>query len=95
MDMALTSAHQKSLRFLFTSSIGSVHSWDRSRGLYPEEVLLDSSSAVGSGYGESKYVSERVSIATQTGNPWKVLFDASNRSSSRVASMRRLYGLAS
>ena len=35
-------------------------SWDRSRGPYPEETLRDSKFAVGSGYGESKYVSERV-----------------------------------
>lgn len=64
VDMALASSHPETLRFLFTSSIGSAHSWDRSQGLYPEEVLLDSSFAVGAGYGESKYVSERVSIAT-------------------------------
>jgi len=66
VDMALASAHRKTLRFLFTSSIGSAHSWDRSRGLYPEEVLLDPSFAVGAGYGESKYVSERVSIAARS-----------------------------
>ncbi|KAH0828784.1 acetyl-CoA synthetase-like protein [Lanmaoa asiatica] len=62
VDLALASTHRESLRFVFTSSIGSAHSWDRSRGLYPEEVLLDSSFAVGAGYGESKYVSERIIV---------------------------------
>lgn len=38
VDMALTSAHRKSLHFLLTSSIGPAHSWDRPQGLYPEEV---------------------------------------------------------
>jgi hypothetical protein len=66
--MALTLAHRKSLRFLFTSSIGSAHSWDGSRGLYPEDVLLDPSFTVSAGYSESKYVLERVSIAY----PWEV-----------------------
>ncbi|KAF8550861.1 hypothetical protein OG21DRAFT_1524837 [Imleria badia] len=64
VDLAFVSAHRETLRFLFTSSIGSAHSWDRSRGLCPEEVLLDPSFPVSAGYRESKYVSERI-----TGRP--------------------------
>ncbi|KII87501.1 hypothetical protein PLICRDRAFT_257848 [Plicaturopsis crispa FD-325 SS-3] len=60
VDFALSSPHAASLRFIFTSSIGSVQSWDRTRGAYPEEVQYDASFAVGAGYGESKYVSERL-----------------------------------
>jgi len=49
------------MKFIFTSSIASAFSWDQSRGPYPEEVVLDARYAVGDGYGESKYVAERVS----------------------------------
>lgn len=31
-------------------------------GPYPEEVILDPKYAVGGGYGESKYISERVPL---------------------------------
>ena len=51
-----------SVKFIFTSSIASALSWDQSRGPYPEEVVLDAKYAVGNGYGESKYVAERVSL---------------------------------
>jgi hypothetical protein len=47
---------------LFTSSIASTQSWDSSLGKYPEEHVEDVKYARGAGYGESKYVSERVSI---------------------------------
>jgi thioester reductase-like protein len=61
MDLARSCRHASSLRFLFTSSIGSTQAWDaRSRGSYPEEVVLDAKYAVGGGYGESKYVTERI-----------------------------------
>lgn len=60
VDLALDSRYSSSLRFVFTSSIGSAQSWDRERGPFPEEVQFDPSVAVGSGYGESKYVCERV-----------------------------------
>ncbi|KAJ7045248.1 putative aminoadipate reductase [Mycena alexandri] len=48
------------VRFLFTSSIASAQSWDQKRGPFPEELQLDADVAVGNGYGESKYVSERI-----------------------------------
>ncbi|KAF9223036.1 acetyl-CoA synthetase-like protein [Gyrodon lividus] len=38
------------------------HSWDREKGLFPEEIQLDPSPAVGTGYGESKYVCERIIV---------------------------------
>lgn len=60
MDLALDSHHSNSLRFVFTSSVSSAQSWDCKRGAFPEEVQFDPSLAVGSGYGESKYVCERV-----------------------------------
>ena len=61
VDLGLASSHSQNLRFLFTSSIGSAQSWDNSNGPFPEEVQLDSSVAVGGGYGEAKYATERVS----------------------------------
>ncbi|KAG6836661.1 hypothetical protein H0H93_005208 [Arthromyces matolae] len=47
-------------RFLFTSSFTVAQSWTPSDGYYPEEIVSDASFAVGTGYGESKYVAERI-----------------------------------
>ncbi|KAF5392669.1 hypothetical protein D9757_000930 [Collybiopsis confluens] len=61
IDLARSSRHASTLPFLFTSSIGAAQSWDsKSLGPYPEKVVLDPRYAVGFGYGESKYVSERI-----------------------------------
>ncbi|KAJ3925541.1 MAG: putative aminoadipate reductase [Lentinula lateritia] len=61
MDLGRSSRHSYSIRFLFTSSIASTQSWDaQSLGPYPEEVVMDAKYAVGGGYGESKYVTERI-----------------------------------
>ncbi|KAJ3509565.1 hypothetical protein NLJ89_g5155 [Agrocybe chaxingu] len=60
IDLARASDHASILKFLFTSSIASAFSWDRNLGTYPEEVVQDPKYAVGNGYGESKYVAERV-----------------------------------
>jgi len=46
---------------MFASSISSAQSWDGTKGPFPEEIQYDAGVAVGMGYGESKYVSERVS----------------------------------
>ncbi|KAF8655498.1 hypothetical protein AX16_003028 [Volvariella volvacea WC 439] len=62
IDLGLTSTHNSSLRFIFTSSISSAQSWDKYRGPFPEESLDDAGVAVGLGYGASKYVSERLLI---------------------------------
>ncbi|KDR79161.1 hypothetical protein GALMADRAFT_277673 [Galerina marginata CBS 339.88] len=60
IDLARATAAGASTKFLFTSSVASAISWDRTRGAYPEEVLTDPQFAVGSGYGEAKYVAERI-----------------------------------
>jgi thioester reductase-like protein len=61
IDLGRASRHASSLRFLFTSSIASTQSWDTlERGPCPEDVIMDVSCAVGMGYGEGKYVSERI-----------------------------------
>ncbi|KIJ59318.1 hypothetical protein HYDPIDRAFT_118655 [Hydnomerulius pinastri MD-312] len=62
VDLGLASPRSPKVRFLFTSSVGSASSWDRARGPFPEEVQLDPLVAVGGGYGESKYVSERIIV---------------------------------
>lgn len=68
IDLARSSQHSSHVRFLFTSSIGSAQSWDaRTQGPYPEEVVMDAKYAVGGGYGESKYVTERVCDSTLCG----------------------------
>ncbi|KAF8548785.1 acetyl-CoA synthetase-like protein [Imleria badia] len=60
VDLALDAKYRRLLRFVFTSTIGTAQSWDRTKGAFPEEPQLDPSTAVGSGYGESKYVCERI-----------------------------------
>jgi thioester reductase-like protein len=60
IDMARRSQFGSNTRFLFMSSIGSTLSWDRSLGKYPEEHVENVRYARGGGYGEAKYVSERV-----------------------------------
>lgn len=62
IDLARATAAGASTKFLFTSSVASALSWDRSKGSYPEEIISDAKYAVGNGYGEAKYVAERVSI---------------------------------
>ncbi|KAJ6594686.1 acetyl-CoA synthetase-like protein [Mycena capillaripes] len=62
IDLARQSLNE--VRFLFTSSIGSASGWDQKLGPFPEELQLDANVAVGSGYGESKYVSERILAAS-------------------------------
>ncbi|KNZ74034.1 Linear gramicidin synthase subunit D [Termitomyces sp. J132] len=60
IDFARSGPHPESIRFLFTSSVTSAQSWGQPEVLFPEEVLTDAAVAVGNGYGESKYVSERL-----------------------------------
>jgi hypothetical protein len=61
LDLALTSPYARYMRFLFTSSISVTMSWPKSRGPVPEEPLESPAFAVGTGYGEGKYVAEQVS----------------------------------
>ncbi|KAG5652630.1 putative secondary metabolism biosynthetic enzyme [Sphagnurus paluster] len=60
LDLIRSGSNASSTRFIFTSSISSTQSWDTSRGSVPEEILLDASTAIGGGYGEAKYVADRV-----------------------------------
>ncbi|KAJ7656834.1 putative aminoadipate reductase, partial [Mycena polygramma] len=64
IDLALQSPNKAGVRFLFTSSITSAQGWDLKLGPFPEELQLDANVAIGSGYGESKYVSERILAAS-------------------------------
>ncbi|KAG6906942.1 putative NRPS-like protein biosynthetic cluster [Tephrocybe rancida] len=60
IDFARSGPHPESVRFLFTSSVASAQSWGQPDVPFPEEVLTDAGVAVGGGYGEGKYVSERL-----------------------------------
>ncbi|KAJ3968092.1 male sterility protein-domain-containing protein [Lentinula raphanica] len=60
IDLARSVQRCNGIRFLFTSSIGVAQNWDESQGLYPETLVMDKMTAVGGGYGESKYVAERI-----------------------------------
>ncbi|KAJ7625826.1 putative nonribosomal peptide synthetase, partial [Roridomyces roridus] len=62
IDLARFSAN--TVRVLFTSSIASAQGWDQSLGPFPEELQLDATVAVGNGYGEGKYASERILAAS-------------------------------
>ncbi|KAJ7144760.1 putative aminoadipate reductase [Mycena crocata] len=64
IDLARQSPNASRVRFVFTSSISSAQGWDVGLGPFPEELQLDASVAVGNGYGESKYVSERILAAS-------------------------------
>ncbi|KAJ7865231.1 putative aminoadipate reductase [Mycena leptocephala] len=64
IDLAHQSPNESGVRFLFTSSISSAQGWDQNLGPFPEELQLDADVAVGNGYGESKYVSERILAAS-------------------------------
>ncbi|KAJ7705888.1 male sterility protein-domain-containing protein [Mycena olivaceomarginata] len=65
IDLARRSQRSSGVRFLFTSSIATAQNWDPKRGPFPEELQLDASLALGNGYGESKYVSERILAASR------------------------------
>ncbi|KAF5318764.1 hypothetical protein D9619_011063 [Psilocybe cf. subviscida] len=60
IDLGRASPYGSNVRFVFTSSVSQAFSWDTRKGTYPEEVLSDARYAVGMGYGESKYVCERI-----------------------------------
>ncbi|CAA7263093.1 unnamed protein product [Cyclocybe aegerita] len=60
IDFVRQGPNASNVRFVFTSSVGSALGWDQSKGPYPEEVVRDPKYAISNGYGESKYVSERV-----------------------------------
>ncbi|KAG6900035.1 putative secondary metabolism biosynthetic enzyme, partial [Termitomyces sp. T159_Od127] len=60
VDLARSVPHPELIRFVFTSSVASAQGWGHPEVPVPEEVIQDAEVAVGNGYGEGKYVSERV-----------------------------------
>ncbi|KAF8869423.1 putative aminoadipate reductase [Infundibulicybe gibba] len=62
IDFSHSSRHASALRLVFISSIASAQSWDQTMGPFPEEVISDAGVAVGNGYGESKYIAERLLV---------------------------------
>lgn len=67
VDFALQARYAETLRFLFTSSIASARGWDAASGGPVPEELIDNPavSVLGGGYGQSKYVAERVLAASR------------------------------
>ncbi|KDQ22257.1 putative long-chain acyl-CoA synthetases domain synthetase [Pleurotus ostreatus PC15] len=63
INLARQGPHASSTRFLFSSSISAVQSWKSDKPV-PEETILDAGVAIGLGYGESKYVLERILAAS-------------------------------
>ncbi|KAF9000304.1 hypothetical protein BDQ17DRAFT_1427303 [Cyathus striatus] len=59
LDFNLTLA---SFEAAIQGSVSSAQGWDPERGPYPEEIVDDPSAAVGNGYGESKYIAERILV---------------------------------
>ena len=66
VDFARATSHADSLRFVFTSSVASAMSWDpKTQGPVPEELIEDPLMCVnGGGYGQGKFVAERVLAAS-------------------------------
>ena len=60
LDLARTSPHADSIRFAFISTIGTTQNWRDLSKPAPEDIVEDASLAVMRGYGEGKYVAERV-----------------------------------
>jgi nucleoside-diphosphate-sugar epimerase len=60
LDLVQASALEA--RLVFISSVGVAGRWSSPKGLVPEIVLEDPGVCLGLGYGESKYVAERVSM---------------------------------
>lgn len=59
VDLAIFSTNSNHIRVIFTSSIATLTSWDKAEKV-PEEPIADAKYSVGNGYGESKYVTEKV-----------------------------------
>ncbi|KAG5642090.1 hypothetical protein DXG03_003614 [Asterophora parasitica] len=60
IDLLKSGPNASTARFVFTSSTNAVQGWDKSRGAVTEGILTDASVALGGGYGEAKYISERI-----------------------------------
>ncbi|TFK50162.1 putative aminoadipate reductase [Heliocybe sulcata] len=62
IQLALASPLGTNMRFIFTSSISVTQSWGRDAGPFPEAVDLPVEVAVGGGYGEAKYICEKLLV---------------------------------
>ncbi|KAK0478796.1 putative aminoadipate reductase [Armillaria novae-zelandiae] len=60
INFALDSKNSRATRFVFVSSISSVQSWTGKAGIVPESTIDNWKVAIGRGYGEGKYVAERL-----------------------------------
>ncbi|KAG7447195.1 acetyl-CoA synthetase-like protein [Guyanagaster necrorhizus] len=65
INFALDSKHSTGTRFVFVSSVTSVQSWTGQAGVVPESAIDNWKVAVGRGYGEAKYVAERLTLRKQ------------------------------
>ncbi|EJT96901.1 acetyl-CoA synthetase-like protein, partial [Dacryopinax primogenitus] len=62
VNLALGCSGPSPAHFIFTSTIGAASNWKENRAV-PEEPLDDPAVALGNGYGQSKWVTERVLLA--------------------------------
>ncbi|KZT61212.1 acetyl-CoA synthetase-like protein [Calocera cornea HHB12733] len=62
VDLALSVSAPSAAQIIFTSSIGTLQGWREPRAV-PENPIDDPTVALGNGYGESKWVAERVMVA--------------------------------
>ncbi|KAG5724635.1 L-aminoadipate-semialdehyde dehydrogenase [Termitomyces sp. T112] len=60
IDLIRQSPNVFRARFVFISTVASIQSWDDSCGPVPEDIPENISYALGSGYGEAKYIVERL-----------------------------------
>ncbi|KAJ8509096.1 hypothetical protein ONZ45_g8704 [Pleurotus djamor] len=63
INFARTGSFSSSTRFIFSSSISAVQGWNSNQPV-PEEAISTPEVAIGNGYGESKYVVERMLAAS-------------------------------
>ncbi|KAF8295666.1 acetyl-CoA synthetase-like protein [Clavulina sp. PMI_390] len=76
VNLALASPHGAGfVRTIFISSISALASWPLQNGPVPEGLIEDPAFSVGSGYGESKYVGEKILdiAAKKTGLEYTVI----------------------
>ena len=67
VDVALSSERDAPPQILFTSSVFMLINWKHDRRI-PEEPFHDPTYVIGGGYGEAKWVSERVCAALKSQN---------------------------
>lgn len=60
-DLALASPQPAAVRYIFISSVGALSGWKDASRSVPEEPISDPRHSLGNGYGEGKYVTEKVS----------------------------------